>query len=234
MPFKKKPGFASRVKRFVFKTLFIFAVASAVAVGVLRFIPPPTSAFMLHRHFEDYRNNRKFTAIRHTWVDRSKISRFAFGAVIAAEDQRFYRHHGFDVNSIFDALDGYLAGGKLRGASTISQQTAKNLFLTPQRSFLRKGIEVWFTLLIEMLWSKERILEVYLNVAEFGDHLFGIEAASRQYFSVSANQLSPGQAALLAATLPNPRKLKADRPSAYLYRRRSWILGQMKNLGYLH
>lgn len=120
-------------------------------------------------------------------------------------------------------------GGKLRGASTISQQVAKNLFLNPSRSFIRKGLEIWFTLLIEIFWSKERILEIYLNIAEFGDHLFGIEAASRRYFGISARQLNAEQAALLAATLPNPLLLKAAQPSAYLQKRQNWILRQMRN-----
>ena len=118
----------------------------------------------------------------------------------------------------------------MRGASTISQQVAKNLFLTPSKSFLRKGVEAWFTLLIELLWSKERILEVYLNIAEFGDHIFGIQEASKRYFGIPAKNLSQSQSALLAATLPNPILLKAAQPSAYLLRRQRWILRQMGNL----
>jgi len=146
------------------------------------------------------------------------------------EDQLFYQHNGFDVEAITKAFRQYARGGKLRGASTISQQVAKNLFLSPAKNFGRKALEIWFTLLIESFWSKQRILEIYLNIAEFGDHLFGIEAASRRYFGVSAQQLSPGQAALLAATLPNPILLKADQPGAYLHKRQSWILGQMRAL----
>ncbi|MFU8788887.1 MAG: transglycosylase domain-containing protein [Methylobacter sp.] len=133
------------------------------------------------------------------------------------------------MQSIQSSIDVYIDGGKLRGASTISQQTAKNLFLTPSKSFVRKGLEVWFTLLLEGLWTKERILLVYLNIAEFGDHIFGIEAASRYYFGIPAKQINRPQAALLAATLPNPIQLKVAQPSAYLLKRQRWILRQMKN-----
>ena len=186
---------------------------------------------MIHRHIEDFRKDKGFVSIRYQWVSQEKISPNAIAAVIAAEDQRFFQHSGFDIDSIYSAIDTWLDGGRLRGASTISQQVAKNLFLSPARSFWRKGFEAWFTVLIENFWSKERILEVYLNIAEFGDHLFGIEAASRHYFGVSAKQLSARQAALLAATLPSPLRYRADRPSAYMRKRQSWIMGQMKNLG---
>lgn len=150
-------------------------------------------------------------------------------AVIASEDQLFFEHHGFDLASIQSSIDDYQDGGRLRGASTISQQVAKNLFLTPSKSFIRKGIEAWFTLLIEFFWSKQRILEVYLNIAELGDHIFGVEAASRYYFGISARQLSRTQSALLAGTLPNPILLKASHPSAYLLGRQRWILRQMSH-----
>jgi monofunctional biosynthetic peptidoglycan transglycosylase len=153
-------------------------------------------------------------------------------AVIASEDQLFYQHFGFDLKSIGSSINAYINGGqRLRGASTISQQVAKNLFLTPSKSFIRKGLEAWFTLLIEIVWSKERILTVYLNIAEFGDHLFGIEAASQRYFGIPAKNLSRPQAAMLAATLPNPLRLKAAQPSSYVIRRQQWILRQMRNLG---
>lgn len=158
------------------------------------------------------------------------MSPYAAAAVIASEDQLFYQHAGFDVDAIGKAFQQYRRGGKLRGASTISQQVAKNLFLSPAKNLARKALEIWFTVLIELCWSKQRILEVYLNIAEFGDHLFGIEAASQHYFGVSAKRLSAGQAALLAATLPNPLLLKANQPSAYVYRRQAWILGQMRVL----
>jgi monofunctional biosynthetic peptidoglycan transglycosylase len=207
-----------------------FIVSSVILVAALRFLPTPTSAFMLHQHIDDLVEGSGYRAINQRWIGSQQISRHAFAAVIAAEDQLFYQHHGFDVEAIYKAWRHNQRGGKLRGASTISQQVAKNLFLSPARNFGRKALETWFTLLIEAIWSKERILEVYLNIAEFGDHLFGIEAASHAYFGIPARQLSAPQAALLAAILPNPSGLKADRPSAYLHRRQGWILGQMRNL----
>lgn len=184
---------------------------------------------MLHEHIDDLVDGKKYREINHQWVSGKQISKYAFAAVIASEDQRFYLHYGFDIQAIYKAYDQYQRGGKLRGASTISQQVAKNLFLSPARNFGRKALEIWFTALIEVMWTKARILEVYLNIAEFGDHLFGIEAASRHYFGIPASQLSAAQAAMLAATLPNPLMLKADRPSAYLQRRQNWILRQMRN-----
>ena len=167
----------------------------------------------LYRHFQDLIEDASYKSIDYRWVSASKISPYTASAVMASEDQGFFQHSGFDLNSIQSSIDVYVDGGKLRGASTISQQVAKNLFLTPSKSFLRKGIEAWFTLLIEVLWSKQRILEVYLNIAEFGDHLFGIEAASQHYFGISASRISRSQAALLAGTLPNPILLKAANPS---------------------
>jgi len=151
-------------------------------------------------------------------------------AVIASEDQRFLAHHGFDFDQLQIALDEHRAGDELRGASTITQQVAKNLFLWSGRSFVRKGLEAYFTVLLEACWPKQRILEVYLNVVELGDGVFGVEAAARRFFGVSASALSAEQAALLAAVLPNPRKLLADRPSSYVRSRQSWILGQMRLL----
>jgi monofunctional glycosyltransferase len=213
----------------LFAVYFVFF--SLVICLFLRWFPPPTSAFMINCHFQDFVDDLQFNKIKYQWVPSQVISPSAAKAVIASEDQRFYQHHGFDLGSIQSSIDVYIDGGKLRGASTISQQVAKNLFLTPSRSFIRKGLEVWFTLLIEMLWSKQRILEVYLNIAEFGDHLYGIEAASRHYFGHPSAALSKAQAALLAATLPNPIILKANRPSAYVLRRQHWILRQMENLG---
>ncbi|WP_231879558.1 monofunctional biosynthetic peptidoglycan transglycosylase [Methylomonas koyamae] len=207
-----------------------FLAGSLLLVAALRVLPAPTSAFMLHQHIDDWVEGKGYRPISQRWVSRERISAHAFHAVVASEDQLFYQHNGFDVDAIGKAFNRYLRGGKLRGASTISQQVAKNLFLSPAKNFVRKAFEIWFTVLIETLWNKQRILEVYLNIAEFGDHLFGIEAASRHYFGIPARQLSAAQAALLAATLPNPILLKADQPSAYLLKRQSWILGQMRAL----
>jgi len=222
---------SQRCKRGLVYAALFFVLSSLVLVGVLRYLPAPTSAFMLHQHVDDLAEGRRYKGIDQRWVSRRHISPHAFAAVIASEDQLFYQHNGFDVDAISKAFNQYLRGGKLRGASTISQQVAKNLFLSPAKNFGRKALEIWFTLLIEAIWDKPRILEMYLNIAEFGDHLFGIEAASRRYFGISAQQLSANQAALLAATLPNPILLKADQPSAYLHKRQSWILGQMRALG---
>lgn len=219
------------IKRGLIYALLFFVISSLLLVGALRYLPAPTSAFMLHQHVDDLAEGMGYKGIEQHWVSRRHISPHALAAVIASEDQLFYQHNGFDVDAITKAFRQYARGGKLRGASTISQQVAKNLFLSPAKNFGRKALEIWFTLLIESFWSKQRILEMYLNIAEFGDHLFGIEAASRRYFGVSARQLSASQAALLAATLPNPLLLKADQPSAYLHKRQSWILGQMRALG---
>lgn len=206
-------------------------ILSLLPVLVFRWLPPPTSMFMAYRHGEDLFGSGKFHTIDYRWTDARSISPNAYAAVVAAEDQQFFDHFGFDVKSIQSSLENYQDGGRLRGASTISQQVAKNLFLTPSKSFLRKGVEAWFTLLLEIFWSKQRILTVYLNIAEFGDHLFGVEAASQRYFGVPAKALSRQQAALLAATLPNPKLLRAAKPSSYVLRRQAWILRQMRNLG---
>jgi monofunctional biosynthetic peptidoglycan transglycosylase len=204
---------------------------SAGAVLALRWCDPWTSAFMLaarggallHGEFR-YSND-------YEWVDLEKISPHAAIAVIAAEDQQFPFHAGFDFKSIREAIRHNANSRRVRGASTISQQVAKNLFLWSGHSWVRKGLEVWFTVLIESMWPKERILEVYLNVAEFGPGIWGVEAASRRYFGKPAARLTRWQSATLAAVLPNPKLMHADRPSAYVAGRRSKILVQMRALG---
>lgn len=223
-------GQLQKLRQLAWYGLLGFLGVSIGSCLLLRWIPAPTSAFMMYRHFEDLIEDHSFKAIQNEWVSSDKISPYAFSAVIAAEDQRFFEHFGFDLDAIGIALRDYSDGRTLRGASTLTQQVAKNLFLTPSKSFLRKGLEAWFTVLIELLWSKERILVMYLNIAEFGEHLFGVEAASRHYFGVSAKQVNRYQAALLAATLPNPVLLKAKHPSSYLLKRQRWILRQMQNL----
>ena len=222
----------NKLRKFILTLVVGFLMSSIGFCAVLRWIPPPTTAFMLYRHIEDFMTDQPFKAIQYRWVSGEKISRHAFMAVIAAEDQRFFDHSGFDLNAIESAIENYIEGGSLRGASTLSQQVAKNLFLTPNKSFIRKGLEVWFTVLCEMLLGKERILIMHLNIAEFGDHLFGIEAASRYYFGISAQKISREQAALLAATLPNPLLLKALQPSNAVIKRQQWILRQMLNLDF--
>jgi monofunctional biosynthetic peptidoglycan transglycosylase len=164
-------------------------------------------------------------------VDIDQIAPYMALAVVAAEDQRFPEHRGFDTEQIMAAFERHLDGGRLRGASTISQQVARNLFLWQGRSFFRKGLEVWFTGLLELFWSKRRILEMYLNFAEMGDRVFGVGVASQAFFRVAPDRLSNTQAALIAAVLPNPVVYRVDVPSAYVRKRRDWILRQMRNLG---
>jgi monofunctional biosynthetic peptidoglycan transglycosylase len=167
----------------------------------------------------------------HDWVPWPQISKQAAIAVIASEDQKFLGHQGFDLEAIDKALTDAKRGRHLRGASTISQQVAKNLFLWPGQSWLRKGLEAWFTLWIERLWPKQRILEVYLNSAEFGRGVWGVEAASRHFFRKPAASLNRHEAALLAAVLPNPKRFRVDRPSPYVQQRQAWIMTQMSMLG---
>jgi monofunctional biosynthetic peptidoglycan transglycosylase len=189
-------------------------------VLALRWLDPPVTAMMLEQP-------GPIGEVEHIWVDRAHISVAAARAVIASEDQRFFEHHGLDFDSIERALDDYQSGDDLRGASTITQQVAKNLFLWGGRSFVRKAFEAYFALLIEALLPKQRILDIYLNVAELGPNVFGVEAAARRYFDTSAAKLNASQAALLAAVLPNPRRLSAASPSAYVRGRQAWVLEQM-------
>ena len=198
---------------------------------LLRWWPPATSAFMVEARLAALASGDFSFHLRHTWVDRERIAPAAQLAVIASEDQKFPFHHGFDFDSIQDALREQEAGARSRGASTISQQTAKNLFLWGGHSYVRKALEAWFTLLLELCWPKARILTVYLNSAQFGPDVFGVEAAAQTYFHKHAAALTRGEAAQLAAVLPNPVRLHADRPSAYVTERREWILGQMRELG---
>lgn len=169
--------------------------------------------------------------VRHKWTDWNQIASPMKVAVIASEDQTFPSHHGFDLKSIDQALDERKRGRRIRGASTISQQVAKNLFLWNGRSWVRKGLEAYFTVLIETLWPKQRILEVYLNVAEFGRGVYGVGVASEAFFRKSPKRLTSAEAALLAAVLPNPKRLRANAPSNYVRTRQEWIMGQMRGLG---
>lgn len=173
----------------------------------------------------------RFAPPTYRWTDWEEIAPQAALAVIASEDQKFPYHSGFDVEAIQMALEDAREGGRLRGASTISQQTAKNLFLWPGRSFARKGLEAYLTVLIELCWSKQRIVEVYLNVAEFGGGLFGITAASEHFFGKTPSELTVDEAALLAAVLPNPARLRVEDPSPYVRERQAWIRRHMRQLG---
>ncbi len=232
---RRRKGIAGRILRLrlVRRILGLagFGLVTLILVLVsLRWIAPPCSAFMIIRQFERWLPSSDVPPIHYTWVDREQISPNLLLAVIAAEDQHFPDHWGFDFTAISRAMEYNSRSSKMRGASTISQQTAKNLFLWSGRSYLRKGLEAVLTLFLELLWSKERILEVYLNIAEFGDGIYGVHAASSRFFGKSPMQLSRYEAALLAGVLPSPRHLHADRPSRYLRSRAQWITSQMRNL----
>lgn len=208
-----------------------FLALTVLPVLALRWIDPWTSAFMVRARVQALLEGEWRVPNRYEWVALERISRHAAVAVIAAEDQHFPFHLGFDVQSIREAVRHNSRGRGIRGASTISQQVAKNLFLWPGRSYLRKGLEAWFTVLIELTWPKERILEVYLNVAQFGHGVYGVEAAAQRFFHRPAARLNREQSALLAAVLPNPRRFRVDRPSRYVTSRQQWILRQMRGLG---
>jgi monofunctional biosynthetic peptidoglycan transglycosylase len=207
-------------------TLKLAAVVAVVSAGLVlpwRWLPPPTSAFMLREHLLGGRTTYQ------QWVPYPNISRNLVLCVIAAEDQKFAAHRGFDVDAITRAAQEKRT--RTRGASTISQQLAKNLFLWPGRSFVRKGLEAWFTVWLEQTWPKRRILEVYLNVAEFGPGVFGAQAASDVMFGKSARDLTLREAALLAAVLPSPKRMSARSPSAYVDERASQIERVARALG---
>jgi monofunctional biosynthetic peptidoglycan transglycosylase len=217
------------------RTLAVLAlswlVLSWLVVLALRFVPPWTSATMMERRLGALLHGEHALTLRYHWVPWSRMSPWLPLAMMGGEDQKFPFHHGFDFDAIQNALDAADEGRRLRGASTISQQVAKNLFLWNGRSFVRKGLEAYFTVLIEASWPKQRILEVYCNIAEFGDGVYGVGAASDAFFHTAPARLGPAQAARLAAVLPNPRRLHADRPSPYVQGRVEWITRQMDRLG---
>ncbi|MDR6176892.1 MULTISPECIES: monofunctional biosynthetic peptidoglycan transglycosylase [unclassified Pseudomonas] len=207
-----------------------FAVLSAALVLILRWVPPPGSMLMVERKVESWIDGKPID-LQRDWRPWKELPDDLKMAVIAGEDQHFAEHWGFDMAAIRHAFSHNEAGGSLRGASTISQQTAKNLFLWSGRSYLRKAFEAWFTVLLETFWSKQRILEVYLNSVEWDDGVFGAEAAARHHFGIGAPYLSDRQASLLAAVLPNPREWSPSRPSAYVAERAAWIRQQDRQLG---
>jgi monofunctional biosynthetic peptidoglycan transglycosylase len=220
-----------RLLRFILATLAVCVAASVLCVLLLRWIDPPFSAFMAETQLQAWWQRDSGYASAHHWVELDRISPNMALAVIASEDQKFPDHWGFDVEAIEKAYQLNQHSHKVRGASTISQQVAKNLFLWSGRSYLRKGLEAYFTLLIEACWPKRRILEVYLNIAEFGYGIYGAEAAAQRFFHKAAVRLTRSDAALLAAVLPSPEHYSAAAPSAYLQRRREQILAQMQALG---
>ncbi|WP_261643837.1 monofunctional biosynthetic peptidoglycan transglycosylase [Erwinia mallotivora] len=226
---QRKSGILQQVKKVVFKALLSITGLWIAAILLFSFLPVPFSAVMAERQLTAWFRG-DFGYVAHSdWVGMDDIAPWMPLAVIAAEDQKFPEHWGFDVQAIQTVLDN--EGGRMRGASTLSQQTAKNMFLWDGRSWIRKGLEAGLTVGIETVWTKRRILTVYLNVAEFGKGVFGVEEASQRYFHKPASRLTMSEAALLAAVLPNPIRFRADAPSAYVRQRQQWILRQMRQLG---
>ncbi len=218
--------------RWVFLWLpLVFVTASVLQVAVLRFIDPPLTAFMISRYIEAWSEGDRSFALAYDWRDADRISQQLPLALVAAEDQNFPTHSGFDFKAIEKARAHNAKGRKVRGASTISQQLAKNLFLWRGRSWVRKGLEVWYTVLIEAMWPKQRIIEVYANVIEYGDGVYGAQAAARRFFGKDASRLTAAEAARLAAVLPNPRKYSVAKPGPYVQRRSRSIERQMRALG---
>jgi len=215
---------------FVIISIGLF-LASILSVAILRFVPVWVTPLMVIRSVEQLFDSEKEVVLKNSWVPLEDISSHVALAVIAAEDQKFLTHGGFDWESIQQARKEIESGKRFRGGSTISNQTAKNVFLWQGRNLLRKGLEAYFTFLIEGLWGKKRIMEVYLNVIEMGDGIYGIEAASQHFYKKPAKELSRQQAAYIAATLPNPRRWNPTKPTNYLQSRQAWILRNMNNLG---
>ncbi|ELQ6134826.1 monofunctional biosynthetic peptidoglycan transglycosylase [Cronobacter dublinensis] len=228
---KARGSLFARLRRLLLRAFLIVAGAWLAGILLFSFMPVPFSAVMVERQFSAWFSG-DFSYVAHSdWVSMDEISPWMGLAVIAAEDQKFPEHWGFDMAAIQKAVSHNERSRRIRGASTLSQQTAKNLFLWDGRSWLRKGLEAGLTLGIETVWSKRRILTVYLNIAEFGEGVFGVEEASQRYFNKSARRLTASEAALLAAVLPNPLRFKATAPSGYVRARQQWILRQMRQLG---
>ena len=215
-----------RFFRFLLKLILGLIAFSIFMVILYKWVPVPVTPLMVIRTFENPEEK-----IQHDWVPIEDISRHLQLAVISSEDQNFLNHSGFDVKAIEKAIEKNKTGKRVRGASSISQQTAKNVFLWPNRSWLRKGMEVYFTFLIEVFWSKERIIEVYLNSIEMGKGIYGAEAAAQAWFNKPAAKLTMYESAAIAAILPNPRRYSANPPSNYIQNRINWIVRQMRNYG---
>jgi monofunctional glycosyltransferase len=227
----KKKSFFRRFVWAIVGLVFLCIAISALLVALLRWVNPAYSAFMAETQLAAWSKRDRTYVAHHQWANLNQISPNLPLAVVASEDQKFPEHWGFDVEAIEKAYEMNQHSHRVHGASTISQQVAKNLFLWSGRSYFRKGLEAYFTVLIEACWPKRRILEVYLNIAEFGYGIYGAEAAAQRFFHKPAAQLTRSDAAVLAAVLPNPQRLLAAAPSAYVQQRRDWILGQMQALG---
>lgn len=220
-----------KLRKFIFITLLMLIFMPVLMVVTLKFIPPITSSFILQKMISNIFNEGK-SNIKYEWVSMEEISDKLKLAVIAAEDQKFVDHWGFDIDEISKAFKSNKNNKRIRGASTITQQTAKNLFLWSDKSYVRKGLEAYLTILLELFWTKERILEVYLNIAEFGDNIYGVKSATNKYFGVDPIKLNGAQSASLAAILPNPKRFLIQSPTINQQRRSAWIQLQMKQLGY--
>jgi monofunctional biosynthetic peptidoglycan transglycosylase len=220
-----------RLVRGVLWLVLACVVLSVASVLIFRWVNPPFSAFMAESQISAWANRDRDYVYRRSWVDLARISPNLPLAVVASEDQKFPEHWGFDVEAIEKAYEMNRHSHRVRGASTISQQVAKNLYLWSGRSYFRKALEAYFTVLIESFWPKRRILEIYLNIAEFGYGTYGAEAAAQRFFHEPASRLSRSDAAVLAAVLPNPQHWSAAAPSRYVQQRRDWILNQMQALG---
>uniref|UniRef100_UPI003FF0E740 monofunctional biosynthetic peptidoglycan transglycosylase n=1 Tax=Alloprevotella sp. TaxID=1872471 RepID=UPI003FF0E740 len=218
-----------RVFKYITYCLLTFLVSTVLTVAAYRWLPVPITPLMVIRCVQNIHNGET-AAIHHKWVPLKQISPYLPVAVMASEDQNFMHHHGFDFNAIQDAAIERLEGKRSRGGSTISQQTAKNVFLWPQSSWLRKGFEVYFTVLIELMWPKERIMEVYLNSIEMGPNIYGAEAVAQRHFGCSARKLRRSDCALIAATLPNPLRFSSLAPSGYMRKRQKKIEQEMRHI----
>jgi monofunctional biosynthetic peptidoglycan transglycosylase len=217
---------------FIYKLILWLFLLSIAIVILYKWVPVPITPLMLIRNVEQLQNDKK-VVLKHDWIPIEEMSKYLQLAVICSEDQNFLSHHGFDFEAIEKAIDYNKKGRRLRGASTISQQTAKNVFLWPQRSWLRKGLETYFTFLIELFWSKERIIEVYLNSIEMGNGIYGVEEASKFWFKKPAIKLNKNEASAIAAILPNPLKHRANPATNYIQGRKNWIVRQMNFFGTL-
>lgn len=221
-----------KIGRFFVKLFFWFVLLSVCWVLAYKWLPVQATPLMIIRSAQQLQNNEK-VQWKHQWIPLEEISKNLQLAVICSEDQKFSSHHGFDLQAIEKQIDNIATDKRLRGASTISQQTAKNAFLWPHRSWVRKGFEAYFTFLIELFWSKSRIMEVYLNSIEMGKGIYGARAAAQYWFDKPAASLSKYEAAAIAAILPNPLKMRADPASPYVQKRKDWILLQMRYYGAL-
>ncbi|HQK35997.1 MAG TPA: monofunctional biosynthetic peptidoglycan transglycosylase [Bacteroidales bacterium] len=221
---------ASKIMRIVWWGILVFILWSVSGVVTYRFINPPFTYLMFKRTYQQVAGGKP-AHIERQWKPLEEISPYLVRAVIAAEDNNFPHHFGFDLEAMKNALEHNQKSSRLHGASTITQQTAKNVFLWPRRSYVRKAFEFYFTFLIEVFWSKKRIMEIYLNVIETGPGIYGAEAAARKYFHKPASRLTAGEAALISAALPAPRKRNPGNPSAYMLRRQAQILDIMEKLG---